>query len=281
MTEIPQNRQSDGKYTFTTRPEADNVTLAPAPRRAELDGWPESVPEPEVTVDVGEGGTITTTVNVNGEPAFEVWNPADDIYDTESEAFVNGNIPDDVFDEAQAWAHGKHNEMSGPLRDEQKAAFDRAKAAILAKATGVAPAPASDEDLYEVINEGYTVANAARRDAEYATASILSRGILAEHPDAHAIGLYVSTADNGEYISGATVYNEAREQIGEYDEEDIHPAKDSGRPDRPFLENLGSLNPIAENAHWSAFNVTPVRDREDFYTIDLKKAASWAPGVEA
>lgn len=138
MTEIPQNRKSDGKYTFTTRPEAD-VTLAAPQRRPELEGWPESLPEPEVTIDVGEGGTITTSVDVAGSPAFEVWNPADDIHDTMTESFVNPAISDDVLDTAEAWAMDKHNEMAGSLRAEQRAAVDRSKAGILAKATGAAP----------------------------------------------------------------------------------------------------------------------------------------------
>jgi hypothetical protein len=135
MTEIPQNRKSDGKYTFTTRPEAD-VSLGAPKRRPELEGWPESLPEPEVTIDVGEGGTITTNVDVAGSPAFEVWNPADDIHSTRTEMFDNPAVPEDVLDAAEAWAMEKHNEMADALRAEQRAAVDRSMAGVIEKATG-------------------------------------------------------------------------------------------------------------------------------------------------
>jgi hypothetical protein len=68
--------------------------------RPELDVWPESLPEPEVSF---EG--ITTTISISGEPVFEVWNPADDIYSTDNASFVHDLTQDeDVHDAAQEWA---------------------------------------------------------------------------------------------------------------------------------------------------------------------------------
>lgn len=281
MTEQDQKRLSDGKYTYANHaPSA--VTIGAPVRRPELDGWPESLPEPEVTFNFGDDNVVSTTVSINGEGVFEVWNPGDDKHSTETTSFVSEHTEDSTLhDQAEAWAKDKHNEIADAVRAETSAAIRRTQAGILARATGKAPAPASDEDLTQAINDGFTVANSARRDAEYATAALLSRGILAEHPDAHAIGLVVSGADNGEYISGAVVYNEAREQIGSYDEDDTHTAEGDGRPHRPFLKHLNDLTPIADNAHWAAFNVSPARHMDDQYTIALKRAASWAPGVEA
>ena len=230
----------------------------------------------------GDDNVVSTTISINGESVLEVWNPGDDIHSTETTSFVSDHTENEaIHDQAETWAKEKHNEIATAVRAETAAAIRRTRAGILAKATGKTPAPASDDDLAEAINDGFTVANSARRDAEYATAALLSRGILAEHPDAYAIGLVVSGADNGEYVSGAVVYNEAREPIGFYDEEDTHTAEGDGRPNRPFLQHLNNLTPIAENSNWAAFNVSPARHMDDQYTIDLKKAASWAPGVEA
>lgn len=281
MTEQNQNRKSDGKYTYASHAPSAVTVGAPA-RRPELAGWPESLPEPEVDITFGDDNVVSTTVSINGESVFEVWNPADDIHSTETTSFVSRHTDDEgIHDEAETWAKEKHNEIADSVRAETAAAVRRTRAGILAKATGKAPEPASDEDLAQAIDDGYTVANSARRDAEYAASALLSRGILAEHPDAYAIGLVVSGADNGEYVSGAVVYNEDREQIGYYDEEDTHTSEGDGRPARPFLKHLNDLTPIAGNSYWAAFNVSRPRHQDDQYTIELKRAAAWAPGAEA
>lgn len=277
-------RAASGQWTEKTQTPSP-VTLGGAARRPELDGWPESLPEPEVTVSFSNGSGVTTSVSINGEPVFEVRNPADDIEDTENDSFVSDYTSDEsVHEAAEAWARNKHNEIADAVRAEAAAAFKRSQAGILAKATGQTPEPATDEQLLEAIEEGYTVANAARRDAEYATASIISRGVLAEYPEAHSISLSTSHADNGEYVSGAVVYNEAREQIGHYGDDEVYPAKGEERPGREFLSRLNDLEPVPENSSWAAFNVRPEAgfyDLEDAYTIDVRRAAAWAPGAEA
>src|SRR5689334_2778360 len=100
-----------GQFAATSH--AEPVLNLLTPRRPELDGWPESLPEPEVTVSFGESNSIVTTVNINGEPAFEVWNRDDDVHNTETSAFVVDGMEDDnVAEAAEKWAMDKHNQIA-------------------------------------------------------------------------------------------------------------------------------------------------------------------------
>jgi hypothetical protein len=275
----PEGIPAGGQFAAQLKSD-DVVSLGTPTRRPELNGWPESLPEPEVTFHYGDDGVITTNVAINGETAFEVWNPGDDVHSVETTVFDMSELEDDdISDAAENWAKGKHEQIADDLRAEMFAAVQRSRAGIMAKATGV-PVPQSDEDLEQLVSASFVTYNAVQRDGELASTALLARGVLKEHPDAHAIGLVVSTADDSDYVSGAVVYNENREQIGYYDEEDTYNTEED-RPDRPFLQHLASLAPASDNAWWTQFNVRPVRDREDLYTIDLKQAAAWTPGSAA
>lgn len=270
MTTEP-NRVDAGVPTggqFAAKIKSDDVpSLGTPARRPELAGWPESLPEPEVDVVVGEGGTISTTVKVNGEEVFDIWNPADDIYDTESDDFeTRVRIPDDVHAAAKAWAYAKHNEMAGAIREEQRAAFELARADILAKATGI-QAAASNEDLAGLIEDSGKAARQALRTTELASAALAARKIKDVHPEAVFADLTTDSWDNGEFISGVIVKDADRNPVAEYTEGD----EGAGGEIVALLKNLDA---DANNAHWSGALSTGTYG-EELYEIALEKAAAW------
>jgi hypothetical protein len=272
----PQGIPVGGQFAATSHAESA-VTLAPA-RPPELEGWPEHLPEPEVSFHFGEDNVITTNVEVDGETAFEVWNPGDDVHSTETSCFDMGWAETDA-DAAEGWAKKKHQEMAATLRAEMYSAVERARGRVLAKATGSSP-QLSDEKLGELVGLNQSAAYAARRDGELAATAFISRGVLKDHPDASHIGLRIDSADNGEFVSGAVVYNAAHEKIGYYDADGMRLEDSEDYEGAPFSEHLAGLTAQPENAWWADYNM-PGIDPDDAFTIDVAKAAAWAPGADA
>lgn len=280
MTTEP-NRVDAGVPTggqFAAKIKSDNVpSLGALARRPELEGWPESLPEPEIDVQVGEGGTISTLVKVNGEEVFDIWNPADDIHDTESDDFENSAVPEDVYDAAKAWAYTKHNEMAGAIREEQRAAFERARDRVIAKATGERREVTSAE-LNEFRDNSLKAANQADEDLELSSVALSARAILEDHPTAATADLHVGSWDNGDFVSGASVSDAEGNLLYEYVETDG--ATDQEENDNFVVDTLRVLDANAEQSHWAgAFSTGSYGD--ELFTIDLRKAAAWAPGNEA
>ncbi|QOD05780.1 hypothetical protein [Pseudarthrobacter sp. BIM B-2242] len=280
MTTEP-NRVDAGVPTggqFAAKIKSDNVPSLAAPaRRPELEGWPESLPEPEVDVQVGEGGTISTLVKVNGEEVFDIWNPADDIHDTESDDFENSAVPEDVYDAAKAWAYTKHNAMAGAIREEQRAAFERARARVIAKATGERREVTTAE-LNEFRDNSLKASTQADEDLELSSVALSARAILEDHPTAAFADLQVGSWDNGDFVSGASVSDAEGNLLYEYVETDG--ATDQEENDNYVVDTLRTLGANAEQSHWaSAFSTGSYGD--ELFTIDLRKAAAWAPGDEA
>lgn len=270
MTTEP-NRVDAGVPTggqFATKIKSDDVPTLGAPtRRPELEGWPESLPEPELEVQIGEGGTISTIVKVNGERAFDVWNPADNVWDTESDDFAHGDITDEVYVDAKAWAYKKHNEIADAVREEQRAAFVRSRTSILAKATGTRMT-ATDEELAAVIEESGSVAHEALRTTELASAALAARKIVEAHPDAAFAEIKTDSWENGTFVSGAFIKNAGGTEIHEYAEGDAEPPSDE------IVGLLKNLDAEPHNSHWAGeFSTGSYGD--ELYTIDLRKAAAW------
>jgi hypothetical protein len=170
------NRQPEGIPTggqYAAKIKSDNVpSLGAATRRPELEGWPESAPEPEFSVHVDDANVVTTSVSINGEPAFEFWNPGDDVHSLESSDFETDALADEAdFEAAKAWAADKHTEVADALRAEMLAAVERSRARIMAKATGV-PVPQSDEDLEKIVDASFATYNAVQRDGELASTAL-------------------------------------------------------------------------------------------------------------
>lgn len=272
----PKGIPVGGQFAATAHAEpALNLT----PRRAELDGWPEVLPEPEVDVTVGDDNAVTTTVSIEGVPVLEVWHDDDDVYDTDATVFENEWLEGEpVAEAAENWARGKHSEIARELRADMHDAVERSRARVLAKVTGTKP-QLSDEELGKLVGLNQAASYAARRDAEFAATAVIARGVLKDHPDASHIGLRIDSGDGNEFVSGAVVYNAGHELIGSYDAFAEHLAgDDEDYHGKGFVEHLGSLPANPDDAWWTAYNL-PVCQPDDFYTIDLKKAAAWTPAV--
>jgi hypothetical protein len=267
----PQGIPVGGQFAATSHAESA-VTLTPA-RRPELGGWPEHLPEPEVSVGIDDAGLITTTVSIDGNPVFEVWNPGDDIHDIENESFDSEWLEDETVQEAaQKWSHAKHDEIAWPIRREMRAAADRVRAQVIAKATGI-KTPATDDELSALIDNTSSAASTARRNLELASTALAARKILEDHPDAAYAGLRTASWDNGTFVDGAVVQDSNYKTLGEYSGE-------SGEGRQEVSELLGNLDAEPANSHWSGEFSTGHHFEEQF-SIDLRKAAGWTPGDEA
>lgn len=276
----PKGIPAGGQFAANAHAEtALNLTQ----RRPELNGWPESLPEPEVSFHMGDDGVITTNVGFNDETAFEVWNPGDDVHSIQTSPFFMKELQDDtVFDAAETWAKAKHEQIADALRAEMHAAVERSRARVLAEATGTAP-QLTDEELGNLVGLNQTASYNSQRDAEFAATAVIARGVLKDHPDASHIGLRVDSGDSAEFVSGAVVYNADHEVLGSYnaDEQFLTNAdEDESYRGEGFVEHLGGLPANPDTAWWTAYNL-PVTAPDDFFTIDLKKAAAWTPGASA
>jgi hypothetical protein len=277
----PKGIPAGGQFAATEHAE---TSISLTPRRPELNGWPESLPEPEVSFHVGDDGVITTNVEINGEPAFEVWNPGDDVHSIETTQFDHPDLADnDCFEEAENWAKDKHNEIADDLRTEMHAAVERSRARVLAKATGTSP-QLTDDELGALVGLNQTAAYNGKRDAEFAATAVIARGILKDHPDASHIGLRIDSGDGNEFVAGAVVYNADHEAIGSYNADAQYLTgpddEDESYRGAGFVEHFNGLTASPDNAWWTAYNL-PVSQPDDFFTIDLAKAAAWTPGADA
>jgi hypothetical protein len=276
----PKGIPAGGQFAATAHAETDlNLT----PRRAELNGWPESLPEPEVSFHFGDDGVITTNIDINGEPVFEVWNPGDDVHSIETTQFEHPALADSDFDAAEDWAKDKHEQMASELRAEMHAAVERSRARVLTVATGKAP-QLTDDELGTLVGLNQTAAYNGKRDAELAATAVIARGVLKDHPDASHIGLRIDAGDTSEFVSGAVVYNTDHEVLGSYDADAQYLTgpddEDESYRGEGFVEHLGGLTASPDTAWWTAYNM-PGTQPDDFFTIELKKAAAWTPGANA
>lgn len=277
----PKGIPVGGQFAATEHAE---TTLSLTPRRPEVDGWPESLPEPEVSFHFGDDGVITTNVDINGETAFEVWNPGDDVHSVETTVFQMPELQDDdIAEAAETWAKNKHEQIADDLRSEMHAAVERSRARVLAKATGTAP-QLSDDDLGTLVGLNQTAAYNGKRDAEFAATAVIARGVLKDHPDASHIGLQIDAGDTSEFVSGAVVYNADHEVLGSYDADAQYLTgpddEDESYRGEGFVEHLGGLTASPDSAWWADYNM-PGIDPNDAFTIDLKKAAEWTPGANS
>lgn len=282
MSTEPVNRQpqgipAGGQFAATTHAEAP-ISLT-QPRRQELEGWPESLPDPEVSVHMGDDNVITTFVAIDGESVFEVWNPGDDVHSAESSTFEHPAVADeDIHDAAEAWARNKHNEIARDFRTEMHSAFERSKARILAKATGV-PTEMSDKELGNLVTMSQSAQHAGRRDAELAATAVIARTVLKGHPDARHISLKVDSADNGEYVSGAVIYDAAGKNLGSLSRYESLLEPGEVFPGDEVADMFSALDTNPETSWWGAHNL-PHSETDDPFTIDLAKAAAWTPGAK-
>lgn len=259
-------RHGDGTFGNQLHPEAD-VTIGTQERPEWLNGWPETLPEPELSFHMGDDNVITTTASIGGDAFVEAWNPGDDVHSLESHAFDVETTSVAEAEAAEEWVKEKHEQIAADLRAEMHSAVERARYRVMAKATGK-PAAVSTDELDDIIEANGRAVIQAQKDMELAVTARIARGILEDHPDAASMVLYVTEVDNmGEVVTGVSARDAEGRVLDEYNESD----------DPQWTGRLGDLP--ANHGWWEAYIPVKCEEAEDYYTIDLKAAAAWSPGT--
>lgn len=266
LANINAARQIDGKFGNQLHPEAVGVTIG-ADRPEWLNGWPETLPEPELSFHMGDDNVITTTASIGGEAFVEAWNPGDDVHSLESHAFDVETTSVAEAEAAEEWVKEKHEQIAADLRAEMHSAVERARYRIMAKATGKLAAVSTDE-LDDLIDGNGRAVNQVQKDLELASTARIARGILEDYPEAETMVLYVAEVDDmGEVVTGVSARDANGRVLDEYDESD----------NPQWTGNLANLS--ASNGWWDKYTPKSYEAAEDPYTIDLKAAAAWSPGT--
>lgn len=265
-------RKNDGKFGNQVHQEPP-VSLGGAPARPEwLDGWPESFPEPELSYEVGDRGNISTFASVNGDVVFEAWSPYANITPVQAEGYTDiefdGSDDPDAREAARGWVRKQHVAITGQVRAEMLAAAERIRHTVMAKVTGTA-APVTDEELERIVEQNSDASFAARKNWELAATARIARGVKDEFPDAKTILLKVYGGDEGSFISGFDVLDADGENLGFVEENDA---------DYEWAQHILALSTDSGGADWSHFIEDDPQEEEDWYKINLDKAASWTPG---
>lgn len=273
----PEGIPAGGQFAPTAHNES-TVTLGIAERRPELDGWPESLPEPELNLVIADDCTISTTLNVEGHGTITIFtdNPSTGRCDYEQFVGEFDDVDEDTMEQVVAWASERHLDMEADALTEMKTAAEAARARIAAAATGK-PARLSDDELADLMgNTGDQLAK-ARTAYELAGMALLSREILKRHPDAATARLTVAVADNGEFVDGAVIADGEGNHLATYGE-DLNEDEDA------VTDLLLTLDADPGNAAWGAYTLSAkgfdvASYEEDRHTLNLAEAADWAPGA--
>lgn len=252
------------------------VTLGAEGRRAELDGWPVSMPEPELTIEVADDCTVTTVLNVEGRGTLRVFtdNPSTGRCDYELFEGEFDGVDEDTIDDMVAWTSARHLDMESDIREEMNSAAALARGRIAARATGKS-VPATDDELNDLmLNAGHVIAE-ARKTNELATMAMFSREILRRHPEAASVELENAGYEENDYLSEAHIRDAEGSVIASYGE-------DFDEDKEAVTDLLRSLNPNCEDAFWSEYTLRAEGFNSDTFeedgrTLNLKRAADWAP----
>lgn len=272
----PEGIPTGGQFATATHAEPD-LALGATARRPELEGWPESMPEPTLKLEVDDEGGITTNLIVDGHGTISVFtdNPSTGRCDyTRFEG--DFEVDEETLEQVVEWTSEKHLAMEYELRSKMKAAAALVSGSIAARASGK-PTPATDEELNRLVMNGGHVVAEARTTSELAAMALASREILRLHPDAATGIIDYSSDEDGDYISSVRVMDAEGMELAEYGE-------NPGEDPENVVDLIRSLNPDAGNSAWSdytlradGFNVASFE--EDGRTLNLAKAADWAPSA--
>ena len=252
-----------GEFGTKNHSEApDGVIVA---RRAELDSWPAALPDPDLDFAVGDDGVITT-LKLDGRQVAAVSNRAwvsDDTFWTDEMAAAH----------ARDWTLAKSDEINSMVRHEIDAAVARSRAAIIAAARG-APVSQSDDDLDELIMVSSKAMADAEKTLELASASLMSRKILAAHPGATYVRPEAEFSDQVN-CSMATVLDDDLNQIVVFNDFDGYEDADVRALAGEIVDLSHNLSANAGTAWWPSTPSARLPGYDD--VIDLKSAAAWSP----
>ena len=264
----PKGIPAGGQFAPSAHGEPDVHLGAPEPAR-----WPEALYPPTVSFSVDdEGKVITETTDISGD-FIQVWEKKDGSGGYDGHALgMWDEASDEDLEQAQNWLIERHKVIVAAVWEEEKAAVERARARIIAAATGETK-PATDDELAAVVELNGTAARQALRDMELASAGLAARKILAAHPTAVHAEIRTDSWDNGEFVAGAIVRDATGNRLAEYFEEGENEAEIEAHKEVVGL--LKNLDAEPQNAHWGEFATGSYG--EDAYTIDLAKASTWTP----
>lgn len=132
-----------GQFAATTHAEPA-LSLTPAQRYPQLEGWPESLAEPQIDITMNDEGGLTTSFDLGDGRSMEVW--TDNSSTGRCDAAVYGDWDDSDVDAAMEWTERKHRDLERQVREETKTALALTKARIVGPATGTRDA-IFEEDL--------------------------------------------------------------------------------------------------------------------------------------
>lgn len=196
-TLLELHRKDNGRFGHQLHTEDPTVSVG----AYEGPAWPLGLPEPVIEMHLGDTGQITTEITVDGKPLSSVYNRWDDKDDIEADSYVPSfEHSDEDLERAEEWAIAQHKQITAELREVTERAFDAAKYAAVARATGK-PAELTASDLHELARASEDIAQQATRDAALANTSIIARGILETHPEAAYMSVDFSDTDRAPFVS--------------------------------------------------------------------------------
>lgn len=192
---LEQNRNDNGRFGHQLHSEDPTVTIS-------TDGpvWPGTLPEPVIEMHLGDTGLVTTEITVGGEMFSSTYSRWDDKDDIETDMYVlSFDHSNEDSGQAEEWAVAQHKKITAELREVTERAFDTAKHAAVARATGK-PAELTVSGLHEFARASEDIAQQATRDAALANTSIIARGILEAHPEAAYMSVDFSDTDRAPFV---------------------------------------------------------------------------------
>jgi hypothetical protein len=257
-----------------------------AARNPALDGYPTELGEPQINVFIGgsDGDNFAVTIVVETPEGLQIsaYNEVDEGNDegltatadiTDGEYALDNETAMRVLD----FAIAKQAQANKLLSTESDKAVARAKPGIIAQLTGQ-PVELADAELTALINANAQLMNAAARDMELASASLLARTVKRLHPDAAYVEPMIDYGDDDEYVSGTVVFNAAYECIATYgqSEEDVSEIDFQFYND-DVIDLTRNVGKGGRNSNWAAYLSDGGSGSEP--KIDIDRASKWAPSV--
>lgn len=256
---LEKNRNDNGRFGSQLHNEDPTVTIG-----VNGPAWPENLPEPVIEMHLGDTGQITTQITVGGETFSDTYSRWDDKDDIETDMYVPSfDLSNEDSEQAEEWAIAQHKKIAAELREVTERAFDTAKHAAVARATGK-PVELTVSDLHEFARDSEKIARQATRDAALANTSIIARGILEAHPEAAYMAVDFEDTDQAPFVD---VLDKDRQHIMTHypDEADTLPWAGSIRKLRAVDAEI--FDELDEDQGLRAEKIIP-----------LDAAASWTPG---
>lgn len=258
-TLLELHRKDNGRFGHQLHSEDPSVSVS-----TDSPVWPGTLPEPVIEMHLGDTGLVTTEITVGGEMFSSTYNRWDDKDDIETDMYVSSvDHSDEDSEQAEEWAIAQHKKITAELREVTERAFDTAKHAAVARATGK-PVELTVSDLHVFARDSEEIGRQATRDAALANTCIIARGILEAHPDAVYMAVDFKDTDLAPFVG---VLNKDRQHIMTHypDEADT----------LPWVGSIRKLRTVDAEIFDKLDEDRGLRTEK---IIPLGTAVSWTPG---